>query len=245
MWGGTTPERLDLIRTSSDTMIEIGESSPSVPVPRYQGWSITDLLAHTGKVHRRTTAIVSQSLAERPPAAEEPDSGVVDWFAAGVSEMIDVLRSADPSTPCWGFGESPTVQFWIRRMSLETAVHRWDAESAVGVAEPFDPAIAADGIDEVRTMWLGAVPVDPSGGYGPIVVFDPVDADGTWTLVADEERYRLVAGDMDAPCRVRGPASDIYLAILSRLHGRLEERGEIDALARWRTVVQSMGDARR
>lgn len=230
---------------SAATMIEVGRASPGATVPRYRGWSVAGLLTHTGRVHRRTTKVVSELLTERPEMDPAPDSDIVDWFAEGVAQMVDVLEAADPTVPCWGFGDEPTVGFWVRRMSLETAVHRWDAESAVGVSTPFDPSVAADGIDEVRTMWLGAVPVDPNGDRGPLAVFDPGDADGTWTLVADEDRYRLVDEDLPAPCRVSGPASDIYLAILSRLHGPLEERGNIDALARWRNIVRSMSDARR
>ena len=32
--------------------------------------------------------------------------------------------------------------------AIEAAVHRWDAENAVGVAQPFDGALAADAIGQ-------------------------------------------------------------------------------------------------
>ena len=245
VWAATTEQRLGLIERDGAVMAEIGRSSPEVTVPRYAGWSVTDLLVHTGRVHRRTTAVVREGLIERPETPEAPESDVADWFAQGVGEMVETLGRADPSMPCWGFGDDPTVSFWIRRMTLETSVHRWDAQSAVSVADPFPPELAADGIDEIRVMWLGAVPVDPDHPAGPVATFDPDDAAGTWTLVVDPPRYRMVAEDLEAPCRVTGAASDLYLALSSRLHGPLQERGDIDALARWRSIVASMGDARR
>lgn len=244
-WSGTRDERLDLIRTAADVITDIGRSSPGVPVPRYPGWTMTDLLVHTGRVHRRTTDIVANRLTERPELPPEPDSDVADWFAAGVDEMVEVLGSTDPDTPCWGFGDTPDAGFWLRRMSLETTVHRWDAQSAVGVPDAFEPDVAADGIDEIRIMWLGGVEVSSPDETGPIVTFDPSDAEGVWTVLADSDRYRMVPEDMEAPCRISGAASDIYLAILGRLHGPLREDGEIGALARWRSIVKSMGDARR
>ena len=50
-------------------------------------------------------------------------------------------------------GPSP-LAFWARRQAHETAVHRYDAQSAAPGGPPapagaFDPAFAADGVDEL------------------------------------------------------------------------------------------------
>ena len=36
--------------------------------------------------------------------------------------------------------------FVIRRMAQETAIHRWDAESAAGTVTPVESTLASDGI---------------------------------------------------------------------------------------------------
>ncbi|WP_245654501.1 maleylpyruvate isomerase family mycothiol-dependent enzyme [Streptomyces violens] len=42
-----------------------------------------------------------------------------------------------------------TVAFWRRRRALETLVHRWDAELALGTPGPLDTELAGDGVAEV------------------------------------------------------------------------------------------------
>jgi hypothetical protein len=89
------------------------------------------------------------------------------------------------------------------------------------------------------------VSADPPDEPGPIAVFDPTDAEGTWTLWATDDGFELREGRTEAACSVAGAACDIYLAILGRLHSPLAEEGDIAALARWRKVVASMADAQR
>jgi uncharacterized protein (TIGR03083 family) len=60
-----------------------------------------------------------------------------------------VFGSHAPSDPAWTWTDDQTVGFWIRRMAQETAVHRVDAELAIGDRTPIDPALALDGIDEM------------------------------------------------------------------------------------------------
>ncbi len=239
-----TFDRMGLTRRAGARIAEIARQDPDRPVPRYAGKTVKDLLVHTGVIHRRTARVVSEGLTEGPESEKPPAEGLVTWFEEGLNEMLRALDEADPDMPCWGYGPDPDVAFWRRRMALETDVHRWDAESAVGVATPFPPEVAGDGIDEVRVMWLPSVKPDDPGEPGPIAQFDPSDLEAIWTLTATDSGYELVQGAHDAQAHVIGPASDIYLAILGRLHNPLREEGNIGALARWRDVVRSMGDAR-
>ncbi|CAN5869515.1 maleylpyruvate isomerase family mycothiol-dependent enzyme [soil metagenome] len=238
-------DRVALVRGAGHRLAEVGADAPAAAVPRYPGWTVTDLVSHTGRLHRRTIAVVEQRATDRLELSPAPRDGLIEWFADGVDRLAELLETTDPETPCWSFAGEPNVGFWVRRMALETDVHRWDAESAVGVPSPIDTLVAADGIDESYHMWLRAESSDPPDTAGPIAVFDPSDTDGTWTLWATEDGFELRRERSEAPCTVTGPAPDIYLAMLGRLHSPLVEEGNIAAFARWRKAVASMTDAQR
>src|SRR5690606_40729749 len=53
----------------------------------------------------------------------------------------------------WGFGTDSTVGRWVRRMLVETGVHRWDAQHAFGEATPLTGLVAATALDEFSSMW--------------------------------------------------------------------------------------------
>lgn len=231
--------RLGLIRRAGERMAAVAAGAPDAVVSRYSGRTVIDVVRHTGLVHRRTTKVVREQLTERPKSERPPEEGVLEWFSEGLAEMIDVLEGAEPSLACWGFGPNPTVEFWKRRMALETEVHRWDVESAIGEPGPIAPEVAADGIDEIRIMWLPWVKPDEPVGPGPITTFSPTDAGDSWTLMGKDDGYELILGAM-SDVTVSGPAADIYLALLGREHGPLTET----APSRWREVVAAMGDAR-
>jgi uncharacterized protein (TIGR03083 family) len=115
------------------------------------GWDLRDLVLHLGCVHRWASEIVRTG----SPAPMREAQDVVDlapWFASGADELIGQLSVADPNAPCWSFTRDRRVGFWSRRQALETAVHRWDAERAVGEPGSIDPVLAADGVAEVVSV---------------------------------------------------------------------------------------------
>lgn len=232
-------DRIGLIRRAGERIAGVAAVAPDATVRRYRDRTVIDVVRHTGLVHRRTTKVVRERLTERPRSQRPPEEGVVEWFTDGLAEMVDTLESADPSLSCWGFGPDPTVAFWTRRMALETEVHRWDIESATGEPTPPDPEVAADGIDEIRIMWLPWVKPEEAVSPGPITTFAPVDAKDTWTLIGNDDGYELVLGTL-ADAIVSGPSADIYLALLGRDHGHLTET----APSSWREVAAMMGEAR-
>ncbi len=235
-------DRFGLIRRAGARIAEIGASHPDVEVPRYEGHSVTDLLRHTGQIHRRTTRVVKERLTERPEPEPAPDGDVPAWFTDGMLEMVATLEEADPVMSCWGFGPRPTVAFWTRRMAIETDVHRWDAESAAGKPAPFPDEVALDAIDELQVMSLPWTRLTEPRRPGPIVTFAPDGASDSWTIVENEDGYSIVPGAL-AEATVRGAPSDVLLALFGRPHGALEETGAADAHRHWRRIVTAMRDA--
>lgn len=137
------------------------------PVPGCPGWSLADLARHTGGVHRWATAALAAPPDGDPgdePTGPDDDAAVRAWFTEGAAALAAALRSVPPTRPCWTFAApeaTATAAFWARRQVLETALHRWDAESAVaaaGLGSPLDPAtwvaadVAADGVAEVAEV---------------------------------------------------------------------------------------------
>ena len=137
----------------------------AAPVPSCPGWQVRDLLRHQGHVHRWAGRFVTERLPDAVPepseaeilAADPPDEQLLDWFREGHAALVGALRAALPDLTCWTFLPAPTpLAFWARRQAHETAMHRVDAELAAGgPVTSFDPAFAADGIDELIMGFLG------------------------------------------------------------------------------------------
>lgn len=122
-------------------------------VPACPGWDLGDLYGHLGVTHRWAMDALTSST---PPPEDAPPArdALAGWFSTGAERLLAALRAADPTTECWGFGPKPrTAAFWIRRQALETAVHAWDAASALGRPAAVAPDLAADGVDEVARVF--------------------------------------------------------------------------------------------
>jgi hypothetical protein len=119
------------------------------------------------------------------------------------------LTAVDDDAPVWNFSAYPDVgRFWPRRQAQETAVHRWDAQRAVGEPEPIEPGLAADGIDELLEVWgtmiLGGRDGIDIGGSVRLVATDgPAEP---WTLWTDDGVFSVSRSDggVTADVTVRG-----------------------------------------
>jgi hypothetical protein len=105
-------------------------------------------------------------------------------------------------------------------MAHETAVHRWDAELAVGDTTPIDPELAADGVDE----WL-TVHLDTDVTYrGPEVPrpagplhLHCTDVPGEWWAALDGTDLTVVREHRKGDVAARGRAEDLLLVCWRRL----------------------------
>ena len=149
------------IERDAAIIIDVAQSMPlDTSVPSCPGWTLGDLVVHTGIVHRHKTETVAGGwLDEAPPEPEEPDGDVVMWFAAGVDEMLEVFRLHDLSRPTWTWCiHDHKADWWVRRMAHETAIHGVDAQSAVGEPPSLDPELATDGVDEILVEMMTGGP---------------------------------------------------------------------------------------
>jgi uncharacterized protein (TIGR03083 family) len=212
-----------------------------IGVPTCPGWNLRDLLLHIGQVHRWATTYVAEARTgpltdeeEKALFSEIPnDERIVEWFTNGHAGLCDALRAASADLACWSFLPAPSpLAFWARRQAHETAIHRGDAEQCFAALTPFEPAFAADGVDELLTGF---------GARGRKLLSDPprtmlvesTDTGDRWFVALGTERVTAErisgagvgagAGPVVTDCTVRGTAPDLYLTLWNRLHTSILE----------------------
>ena len=182
-------------------------------VPWIPDWSARELVEHLGTVHRWATAILRAGHADHPPresaSLPHPD-GLLDWYPGGFTELVATLRTTPPDAPAWHMSPAaPQIAAsWARRQAHELLVHRMDLESAAGVPHaPADPALTADGVDELLTIvvprWAHTEPLISADARVAVTATDTGD---TWTVTvrrgvvtAERERSGMVDAQLSAP----------------------------------------------
>ena len=115
-------------------------------------------------------------------AIPDDPAGLPDWLEGSAAELVATLAGADPDAECWTWTADHHVRFWSRRMAHETAVHRWDGQGASGSPEPFDGALAVDGIDEHLENLPFILGAEQTIGAGESLHLHCTDRDGEWLL---------------------------------------------------------------
>ncbi len=259
---------LNRLHADSAALLAAARLHAEPPIPAVlscPGWRLTDLVLHLGAVHRHTTRIVANHerehvpispadlgwldleqpylhwlASEQAPASEPLPPYVLDWFARGAARMEDTLRAADPDEPIWTWSPDKRVAHYPRMMAIETAIHRWDAQHALGGAEPIDGALARDAIDHAFDVMLPARRAwkEPRAGAGETYHFYQTDGGGEWLVRFNpaEVTVRRERGDGDVS--VRGAASDLLLFLWRRIPaGQLEIAGDASLLDRFFELV--------
>ncbi len=198
-------------------LIELGRLNPDRVVPQYPTWTMRDLVIHVAGVHGRTAMICETLPAGRIPGPELPlDDDPFDWAAEQLAGMLEGLAMADPAAPVWTFVDDPSLGFWIRRMVIETGVHRWDAHSAVGEPVELLTSVSGHGLDEFADLYL------PRLGEVQTIELRATDLGRSWRF-----------GRGEPTVVVEGSASDLFLRLMSR--------PGVELPADWARAVDSLG----
>jgi len=201
------------------------DTDPSARIPWSDRWSVGTVARHVAGAHHVVAGIIHGrptadfGLAESIEQPPKGDPGFPAWSAAGTDALCDALRSTDLDEPCWtSMPAGRGVRYWLRRMTHETLVHRWDAEIGAGLDPgPFDTAVAADPVDEYLALAVPAICTLRRSPARPAVHVACTDADLEWYLQFADAGGCSV-GDLPVPvaATLRGPAAGLLLALMGR-----------------------------
>jgi uncharacterized protein (TIGR03083 family) len=199
------------------------------PVPSCPDWTIEDLVRHLGCTYRWVAEHVSRGTTShpgQPDRADAPTGAVVlSWWDEHYAKLLKLLDWLDPALPAWNWApQTKKAEFWHRRIAHETAVHRWDAQMAVGLSEPIEAKLAADGVTEVLDTWLPAGkrrgPLDRHG----VIALRATDLSEAWNVRLRGEGVALLDTDTllddhhhNEHAVACGTASDLLLALYGRV----------------------------
>ncbi|MFJ5533713.1 maleylpyruvate isomerase family mycothiol-dependent enzyme [Streptomyces sp. NPDC093261] len=216
------------------------ESGTTAKVPTCPEWLVRDLLRHTGMVHRWAAAFVAEGHTAYHPDGGLPDldgAALLTWFREGHRLLVDTLSGAAPDVRCWHFLPAPSpLVFWARRQAHETAVHRFDAESARGGRPAaLGTDFALDGIDELLRGFHARAGSRVRSEEPRVLRVRATDAgDAVWSVRLSEGPPVAVREETgDADCEVSGPAERLYLSLWNRLPFP-DVTGDASVAALWR-----------
>lgn len=237
---------LESLHRDADDLFSAAAPALAADVPTCSGWTVERLVGHVGRVYRWTAGWITAGSAgelERPPAGDP----VVPWARAGLDELVAALETGDsgtggPATVATWAGEQPAI-FWPRRMAIETALHRWDAQVARGDGTPVGVPLALDAIDELFEVilpWRGTADFAPEGTTVHLHATDTGgDGDsGEWLVTFGSDGMAVEHAHAKGDLAVRGTASDLLLLLWNRIGPeRCEVFGDAGLLERWRAEV--------
>lgn len=212
------------------------------------GWTVADLLIHQAGVFRFATAQLRAAPGSDLAPFDPPEDDVapLEMLSIAGAQACAALEETDPEEHRPNWAGAPTAAFWFRRLALETAVHRVDAQLAHTTPDPVDPALAVDGIDELVDVFLphaGARGITGTGETLHLHATDEVVASGEvpggeWMFTFHDAGVDVERTHGKGDMAVRGQAGQLLLFAWNRRPVEVESFGEPDAKAFWTRTVR-------
>jgi uncharacterized protein (TIGR03083 family) len=165
------------------------------PVPTCPGWTVHDLVAHQGMVHRWATSHVRGAPIDGPGCDSLEQQGlsspdILGWFDDGATALLQAIVDAPDDLEALAFLENihSPKHFWTRRQCHETTIHAVDALAArlgrpprhdeTWIKEP----IALDGIDELLRGFITRPRMRINPADETSLLVQPDDSDFGWRI---------------------------------------------------------------
>ncbi len=202
-------------------------AGPDAPVPSAPGWSVRDLVAHQGMVHRWSTATLT-GLSADPVALEAEGRATADpvgWLHEGGLEVLRALEEAPEDLEARVFlpTDLSPRRFWARRQCHETTIHAIDAHAArLGrlptAAETWVTRhLALDGIDELLAGFLSRKRSTLRSETPLRIAIQPTDVERSWLVHVSTEPPVVERGAHGrADHHFRADAETLFLALWNR-----------------------------
>jgi uncharacterized protein (TIGR03083 family) len=226
-------------------------------VPGCPRWQVRDLVRHQAYVHDwaarhvrdRPAELIDDGVTEPGILGAGPaDADLIAAYRDGHAALVAALRAAGPDLDCATFMPAPSpLAFWARRQAHETAVHRYDAQSAApggppAPADAFDPAFAADGVDELIMCFAPRPRYRPrDGGVERTLTVRALDSAGRWHVRLTDGGTDVSRDDAAADCTLEGTAAGLYAFLWNRsdaARAGLAVTGRRQVLAAWSDSVR-------
>jgi uncharacterized protein (TIGR03083 family) len=233
----TPDEHLDGLRAAVVGFVRYAERAGlAAPVPTCPGWTVRDLVAHQGMVHRWAAAIVR---GERPDdetvagleATGRDAADPVAWLRDGAQEVARTVADAPADREALVFlnDAPPPRGFWARRQCHETTIHAVDALAASLGGAPraeetwIDPALARDGIDELLGGFLTRPRSRLRCDEDSVLAVVPDDAEEWWEVslgprpaVVTRHATTYDGRSLDPDWELTGTSVGLYLRLWNR-----------------------------
>jgi uncharacterized protein (TIGR03083 family) len=216
-------------------------------VPHCPEWDAADLVRHMGSILSWMAAVVTSrervSRRALDPAPADP-AELPRWYLANLDRTLDVFGSVGPDAATWTFSSTGDrrVAWWYRRLAVEVAIHRWDAEHAAATdggppPAPLDGDVAAAGIREFMIEFLpGLLSRESAGGLGGTLHLHATDGPAEWW--ADLDAAGMARPEhAKADTAIRGTRSDLLLWLANRSsRDSLDVAGRPEILDHWKQL---------
>jgi hypothetical protein len=168
-----------------------------------------------------TGEAVSRRDRETPPHGH---AALAAWYSAHLDRTVDLLTATPADSPTWTFSSlgERRAGWWRRRLAVELAIHRWDAQHAAADGTALPRAVHGDvavaGIQEFLTEFLPGLLTQPGvTGLAGTLHLDATDEPGDWQAdlgadTADDSDTRPA----DTDTTIQGTRSDLLLWLTNR-----------------------------
>ena len=224
---------LALLQMNGETLARVAERDLETDIPSCPGWSMEELVWHTGGVLHFWGTLTREKLLD-PEAVGTPErparDELVEWYRGKLRDVHGALSAADPSTRVWTWSGENDVAWVRRRMAQETAVHAWDATAATNEPLAIDSDLALDGVSEFLEFFI-----PKASEIGDVTVhLHATDADGEWFIAVNDGQLAVRHEHAKGDVAVRGTASNLLLLLWGRLpEAEVEVHGDRAALFRF------------
>lgn len=223
----------------------------SAEIPGCPGWDIRELLRHTGLIHLWAAGHMAFP-HQLPDDVDLPDLAVlwpelagawpeddelIDWYRSTHANLVEVLQQVPENLDCYTFLPAPTARsMWSRRQASEIAIHRFDAEVAVGIVSVFEAPFAADMLDELLCGFAPGPRPIPLDINGPKVIHvHAEDTSDHWFVTLAPDEVATVRNGDTADLSVTGTAAELYLLFWNRTaDSTVDMAGETNLMDVWR-----------
>jgi len=229
------------LTTDATRVAEIDPVTLGSVVPWCGDWRVRDVVAHMSGVQRWATHLVEHPgawIRRRDMEPAPPGDAALQWYRAGVEPLLDAFDDTDLDVVVGTWAGDRPRRWWLRRLTHETAMHRWDAEAAAtgpARATPIDAAVAVDGIDELFENFAPLATAALSGS-GETMHLHATDESGEWLVRFTPDGLAVEHEHAKGDVAVRARACDLLLLLWNRsspADDRYEVFGDVGVVEHW------------